>query len=187
MVLSLIHFHSHFHPTHFISISPVSIGFYLWISIYGEKIHFDEATLHRRRLMIYFCAIAHGTHVHGNITPLMCALCLTEGEKAAHAYIMVGGTILRLLFFFFFVWLCDSFACWWKIDVNHSLWRLSSIHSLSLCAILLSWFTVTLTLCLLCFLFSCPNFTLSFLSNVALLLRTPASRTQTYLCHRLVQ
>lgn len=101
MVLSLIHFHSHFHPTHFISISPVSIGFYLWISIYGEKIHFDEATLHRRRLMIYFCAIAHGTHVHGNITPLMCALCLTEGEKAAHAYIMGGGTILRLLFFFF--------------------------------------------------------------------------------------
>lgn len=40
--------------------------------------------------------------MHGNITPLMCALCLTEGEEAAHAYIMVGGTILRFLFFFSF-------------------------------------------------------------------------------------
>lgn len=38
--------------------------------------------------MIYFCAVAHGTHVPGNKMPLMCALCLTEGEKGAHAYIM---------------------------------------------------------------------------------------------------
>lgn len=39
--------------------------------------------------MIYFCfRAAHGTHVPGNKTPLMCALCLTQGEKAAHAYIM---------------------------------------------------------------------------------------------------
>ncbi len=51
--------------------------------------------------MIYFCATAHGTHVPGNKTPLMCALCLAEGEKAAHAYIMGGGTILRLLFFLY--------------------------------------------------------------------------------------
>lgn len=50
--------------------------------------------------MIYFCAAAHGTHVPGNKTPFMCALCLIGGAKAAHAYIMEGGeTILRYIFF----------------------------------------------------------------------------------------
>lgn len=51
--------------------------------------------------MIYFCAVAHGTHVPGNKTPLMCALCLTEGEKAAHAYITGGGNYVQITFFFF--------------------------------------------------------------------------------------
>lgn len=56
--------------------------------------------------MIYFCfRAAHGTHVPGNKTPLMCALCLTQGEKAAHAYIMErerrGGDYFEMTFFFF--------------------------------------------------------------------------------------
>lgn len=81
--------------------------------------------------MIYFRATAHGTHVHGNKTPLMCALCLTEGEKAAHAYIIGGQNYFEMTFFFFFLVLFGCaihFACWWKIDVNHSPWLLS-IHS----------------------------------------------------------
>lgn len=90
-----------------------------------------------------FVQQAHGTHVPGNKTPLMCALCLAEGEKAAHAYIIGGvegrgfwwGYYFEITFFSFF-WLCNSFACWWKIDVNHSPWLLSNIHSPSTHSIL---------------------------------------------------
>lgn len=89
---------------------------------------------------LFLCNTAHGTHVPGNKTPLMCALCLAEGEKAAHAYIM-GGKLFWDDFLFFSFWLCDSFACWWKIDVNHSPWLLSqhpfTLRSLFFCPDLL--------------------------------------------------
>ena len=95
--------------------------------------------------MIYFCTTAHGTHVLGNKTPLMCALLSHSGKKAAHAYIMAGELFWDDFFFSLF-WLCDSFACRWKMDVNHSPWLLSNIHSLTILSIVLSWFTLSFCL-----------------------------------------
>lgn len=91
---------------------------------------------------LFLCNTAHGTHVPGNKTPLMCALCLAEGEKAAHAYIMGGKTILRWLSFFFF--LTVRFICLLVENRCESLTMAalptSIHHALS---ILLSWFTLS--------------------------------------------
>lgn len=73
-----------------------------------------------------------------------------------------------LFFCFFSFWLCDSFACWWKIDVNHSPWLLSNIHSLYTLYSSVPIYSVTLS-------FShsdspplLPVFTSLFLPNVSL-------------------
>lgn len=130
---------------------------------------------------LFLCNTAHGTHVPGNKTPLMCALCLAEGEKAAHAYIMGGETILRWLSFFFSFWLCDSFACWWKIDVNHSPWLLSqhpfTLHSLFFCPDLLFQPVTPLLTALISFFYPLITFYMPpFFSHCS-------RKKKIYLCH----
>lgn len=71
-----------------------------------------------------------------------CVPFVSQREKKPHMHTLWGGKLFWDDFLFFSFWLCDSFACWWKIDVNHSPWLLSqhpfTMRSLFFCPDLLS-------------------------------------------------
>lgn len=119
--------------------------------------------------------------------PWCVPFCLTEEEKAAHAYIMgVGGGNYFEITFFFSFGLCDSFACWWKIDVNHSPWLLSNIHSLytHYSSVLIYSHSILILTLLLCSLFSSPYFTqFHFIQMSPFSLTTLTTKTKIYLRH----
>lgn len=96
-----------------------------WRFIYRSAFK-DEAEV-LGRLVIYFSA--HGSRVPGNKMPFMCALCLIQGSKAVHAYI-IGGLFLD--FFFSSFWQCNSSACWWRIGtIIQRGFSLSTVQSSS--------------------------------------------------------
>lgn len=137
--------------------------------------------------MIYFRATAHGTHVPGNKTPLMCALLSHRGRKSRTCIHNGGGggNYFEITFFFSFG-LCDSFACWWKIDVNHSPWLLSNIHSLytHYSSVLIYSHSILILTLLLCSLFSSPYFTqFHFIQMSPFSLTTLTTKTKIYLHH----
>lgn len=97
----------------------------LWHFIYRSAFK-DEAKLLRRRLLVYFSA--HGSLVPGNKMPFTCALCLIQGSKAVHAYI-IGGLFLD----FFSLFLTVQFICLLVQNRRHHSPRflLSSVQSSS--------------------------------------------------------